>query len=123
MPQIDNTATYPANGADAAQFRRLSAGYTNAQTGTTYTIVAADNGVTITLNNPSPITVTVPSGLGANFCCRLVQIGGGQVTVVAGSGVNVNSYSSQLKLIGQFTSADLWAYAADTFILEGATTA
>lgn len=123
MPQINDTVAYPANGADAAQFRRLSNGFTNAQTGTTYTLTSADNGVVVTCSNASAITVTVPSGLGANFCCRIVQLGAGQVSIAPGSGVTLNSYSAQRKLLGQFTSADLWAYAADTVLLEGATVA
>lgn len=123
MAQIDNTVAYPANGPDAAQFRRLSSGYTNAQVGTTYTLVAADNGVTITFNNPSPITVTVPSGLGENFWCNLVQIGAGQVTIAAGAGATVNSYGQQKKLVGQYADAGLWAYSADTFHLSGLLTA
>lgn len=122
MAQINDTVAYPANGDDAAQFRRLSNGYTNPQTGTTYTLVAADNGVTITCSNASAITVTIPSGLGANFCCRIVQLGAGQVSVAPGSGVTLNSYQTQRKILGQFTSVDLWAYSANTFLMEGATT-
>lgn len=123
MPQIDNTTAYPANGADALQFRRLSGGYTNVQTGTTYTLQAADLGVVVTLNNTSPITVTVPSGLGANFYCRLIQIGTGQVTVQAGGGVTLNSYASQFKIIGQHAGVDLWAYGVNVFNMGGATAA
>lgn len=123
MPQINDTVAYPANGPDAAQFRRLANGFTNPQTGTNYTLVSADNGVVVTFSNSSAITVTIPSGLGANFCCRIIQIGTGQVSIAPGSGVTLNSYSAQRKLLGQYTSADVWAYLADTFILEGATTA
>jgi len=122
VAQINDTVAYPANGDDAAQFRRLSNGYTNAQTGTTYTLVAGDNGVTVTCSNASAITVTIPSGLGANFCCRIVQLGAGQVSVAPGSGVTLNSYQTQRKILGQFTSVDLWAYSANTFLMEGATT-
>lgn len=122
MPLINDAVSYTADGNTAAEFRRLSNGYTNAQTGTSYTLVAADNGVTITCSNASAITVTIPSGLGANFCCRIVQLGAGQVSVAPGSGVTLNSYQSQRKVLGQFTSVDLWAYAANTFLLEGATT-
>lgn len=122
MALINDTGAYPANGNDAKEFRRLSNGYTNAQSGTSYTVVAADNGVTITCSNASNITVTVPSGLGANFCCRIVQLGAGQVSITPGSGVTLNSYQSQRKILAQFTSVDLWAYVADTFLMEGATT-
>lgn len=123
MPQIDNTTEYPANGTDALQFRRLAGGYTNAQTGTSYTLQASDLGLVVTLNNTSPITVTVPSGLGADFYCRLIQLGTGQVTVQAGSGVTLNSYASQFKIIGQHAGVDVWAYSSNVFNMGGATAA
>jgi hypothetical protein len=91
---------------------------TNAQTGATYTLQASDNGVTVTLSNASPITLTVPSGLGANFGCVLIQIGAGQVTVAA-SGVTLNSYAALVKLAGQHAAATLFAYVANTFNLSG----
>src|ERR1051326_6716360 len=52
----------------------------NTQTGTTYTLLASDNGKIVTCDNGSAITVTVPSGLGAGFNCLVIQIGAGQVT-------------------------------------------
>src|SRR5262245_37938289 len=60
----------------------------NAQTGTTYTLAASDNGKIITLNNAAAITLTVPAssslvGSGSLFSCMLVQLGAGQVGVVA----------------------------------------
>lgn len=91
---------------------------TNAQTGTTYTLQASDNGVVVTLSNASAITLTVPSGLGANFACMLIQIGAGQVTVVA-SGVTLNSYAGLVKLAGQHAAANLFAYVSNTFNLSG----
>ena len=58
----------------------------NAQTGTTYTLVATDCGKLITLNNASPITVTFPqqstTTTSTGFWCRLRNIGAGTVTVV-----------------------------------------
>ena len=123
MPQIDNTTAYPSNGADALQFRRLANGYTNAQSGTTYSLAAADNGVIVTLNNSSAITVTIPSGLGANFNCVLWQTGTGQVSITPGSGVTLNSYSSQRKILGQYVSVFVWARASDDYIMDGGLTA
>jgi hypothetical protein len=92
---------------------------TNAQTGTSYTLQASDNGVTVTLSNASPITLTVPSGLGANFGCMLIQIGAGQVTVTPSS-TTVNSFGGFTKLAGQYAAATLFAYVSNTFELTGA---
>ncbi len=123
MALINDTVSYPTNGADAAQFRRLGNGFTNPQTGTSYTLTADDNGCVVTLSNASAITVTIPSGLGAYFSCVLWQTGAGQVSVAPGSGVSLNSYSAQRKLIGQYVSAFVYARASDDFIMDGGLTA
>lgn len=90
----------------------------NAQTGTSYTLVASDNGKVVTLSNASAITLTVPSGLGAGFGCTLIQIGAGQVAVTASS-TTINSYTSLTHLAGQYAAASLYAYVANTFSLAG----
>lgn len=119
MPAIN---TYSIDSDTAKQFRRLALGTINAQTGTTYTVLASDNGGTITLSNTSPITLTVPSGLGADFQCRVLQISTGQVTVT-GSGATINAYSGWVKLAGQHAGATLIATAANVFNLSGNLTA
>jgi hypothetical protein len=90
----------------------------NAQTGTTYTLLAGDNGKIVTLSNGAAITLTVPASLGLGFACELIQIGAGQVTCAA-SGVTLNSRGALLNLIGQHSRASLVAYAADVFNLSG----
>lgn len=90
----------------------------NAQTGTTYTLVAGDSGKVITLSNAAAITLTVPSGLGANFSCEVIQIGAGQVTVVA-SGVTLNSYGGAVAFAGQHAAVTMVAYVANVFNLSG----
>jgi hypothetical protein len=97
----------------------------NAQTGTTYEIASTDAGKVITLDNASAIIVDVPSGLGANFNCTLVQLGAGQVTIQpkAASGVSINSRSNHDKIAGQYGVASLLSYADTTWILAGDTSA
>jgi hypothetical protein len=94
----------------------------NAQTGTTYTLLSSDAGKVITLDNASAITLTVPTGLGANFNCTLVQLGAGQVTI-SGSGTTVSNRSSDTKIAGQYGVATLLSYADTTWVLAGDTTA
>jgi len=93
----------------------------NEQNGTTYTLLSSDAGKVITLNNASAITLTVPTGLGANFNCTLVQLGAGQVTI-SGSGTTVSNRSSHTKIAGQYGVATLLSYADTTWILAGDTT-
>ena len=67
----------------------------NAQTGTTYTTVLADNGKLVTLTNGSSIAVTIPPNssvaypVGAQI--NMAQLDVGQVTVSGGVGVTVVS--------------------------------
>lgn len=90
----------------------------NAQTGTTYTLLASDNGKIVKLTNASAITLTVPAGLPIGFSCQIVQGGAGDITIAA-SGTTVNSCGSLLTIAGQYASASLFSDAADTFILAG----
>jgi hypothetical protein len=93
----------------------------NAQTGTTYTLVAADNNKIVTLENAAAITLTVPAGLGAGFNCLIVQLGAGQVTIAA-SGTTIHNRQSHTKLAGQYASATIAAYSSNNFIMQGDTT-
>ena len=58
----------------------------NAQTGTTYTVVAGDCGKVITFNNASPVAVTLPQAgtsgfLTGTFFVRFQNLGAGTVTI------------------------------------------
>ena len=94
----------------------------NTQTGTTYTLVLADAGKLITLNNGSAITLTVPTNATVAFATGtridLTQLGAGQVTV-AGAGVTFNSKGAKLKITGQYSAATLIKIATDTWVLIG----
>jgi hypothetical protein len=95
----------------------------NAQTGTTYTLVLADAHKVVTLNNSSAITLTVPPNSSVAFeigdQVNLLQLGAGQVTVAAGSGVTLRSEGSKVKLTGQYALATLVKIATDEWVLVG----
>lgn len=120
MPEID---TYAVTSDTAKDFRRLALGFVRDVSGTTDTILAADNGCVVRYTSASAVTVTIPAGLGANFSCTLIQWGGGQVTVSAGSGATLNSEDAQYKTSGQYAGVDVVAVAADTFWMGGSTAA
>ena len=64
----------------------------NAQTGTTYTLVASDSGKLVTTSNASAITLTVPpSVFAAGEQINVQSIGAGLTTLAAGSGVTITS--------------------------------
>lgn len=95
----------------------------NAQTGTTYTLVAADAGKLLTLSNASAVTVTVPPNSSVPFAVDtqidLIAKGAGQVTIAAGSGVTINSKGGNLKLSARYSAATLHKDATDTWHLVG----
>jgi len=90
----------------------------NTQTGTTYTLVDADHGKLVTLNNASAITLTVPSGLRSDFECAVLQLGAGQATFTASS-TTLNNRSSYTKTAGQYALAGIRHYATNTFVTTG----
>lgn len=95
---------------------------TNTQTGTTYTLVAGDNGKLVTLDNASAITVTVPTNVSVPYATgaqiALAQIGAGQVTVVGDTGVTVNA-TPGLKLRAQYSGAGLIKIGTNSWLLFG----
>jgi hypothetical protein len=99
----------------------------NAQTGTTYTLVLADSGKFVTQSNASAITTTIPPNTDVAFPIgtqvNLLQLGAGQVTVAAGSGVTIRSEGSKLKLKGQYATATCVKIATDDWVFLGNTAA
>jgi hypothetical protein len=92
----------------------------NEQTGTTYTLVAGDNGKVIKFTNGSAITLTLPSGLGEGFNCTVIQYGAGQITFSTSSSTLYNR-QSHTKTAGQYAVAGLISCVADVFVLAGDT--
>jgi hypothetical protein len=91
----------------------------NAQTGTTYTLVAADSGKLVTTSNASAITVTVPSGVfTAGEQINLQSIGVGQTTI-ASDGTTTITSTPGLKIRAQYSAATLICTGTNTFTLIG----
>jgi hypothetical protein len=88
-------------------------------TDATGNITSADNGGMVICDSGSGQTITVDPDLGVNFNCLVIQIGAGQVTLDAGSGVTLNNADSFLAISAQYGAATLYAYAPDTFYLGG----
>ena len=98
----------------------------NAQTGTTYTFVLADNGKVVTASNASAITVTIPPissvayATGAQL--NIIQKGAGQVTFAQGSGVTIRSTGATAtapKLRAQYSSATCIHEGSDVWYVVG----
>jgi hypothetical protein len=95
----------------------------DAETGTTYTLVAGNLNQLVTLNNASPITLTVPpSVFSAGDVINIAQIGAGQVTLAQGAGVTITSTGatpSAPKLRAQHSAASIICTVADAFLVVG----
>lgn len=98
----------------------------NAQTGTTYTFVLADNGKLVTASNAAAQTYTIPLNSSVAYATgaqiNVIQIGAGQVTFVGAGGVTVASTgatSASPKLRAQYSSATLIKVATDTWYVIG----
>ncbi len=96
------------------------------ETGTTYTVVAADSGKTIDLANAAAITVTVPNSLAVGFTCKFRQAGAGQVTIAAGASATMRQRQSHTKTAGQWAEVGIEVRAnaggsAAEFVLTGDT--
>jgi hypothetical protein len=98
----------------------------NAQTGTTYTTVLADNGKLVTQTNASAITTTIPPNssvaypVGAQL--NVAQLGAGQVTFAQGAGVTIVSTgatASAPELRAQYSTATAIQTATDTWLVVG----
>jgi hypothetical protein len=95
----------------------------DAEIGTTYTLVAGNLNQLVTLNNASPITLTVPpSVFSAGDVINIAQIGLGQVTLAQGAGVTINSTGATAtapKLRVRYSAASIICTASNTFLVVG----
>lgn len=90
-------------------------------TGVAYTLKPSDNGKVIDCTSASPVTLTVPAGLGATFTCVIEQNGVGAVTPTA-SGTTIRSLSSFTATAGQYAvAAIVFTSTPDVYNFSGAT--
>jgi hypothetical protein len=96
----------------------------NAQTGTTYTLVAGDAiNTLVQLNNASAITLTCPpSVFSIGDQINVYQRGAGQVTFAQGSGVTIRStgaVSTAPNLRAQYSAATVICIGVSEFLIVG----
>lgn len=97
----------------------------NAQTGTSYTLQASDDGAVVTLDNAGIITLTLPDSLDAGFNCLIIQLGAGQVQTAVSGGATVDNRQGHTDLFGQYSVGSLVVVAnpgsAAEYVLAGDT--
>lgn len=100
---------------------------TNAQTGTTYTLILSDTGKYVEMNNASANTLTVPPNSSVAFPIgtevTVIRTGAGLTTIAPGAGVTINYYSvsgsATRSIKAQWAAATLIKRATDTWVLIG----
>jgi hypothetical protein len=95
----------------------------NAQTGTTYTLVAADSGKLVTSSNASPVVITIPpSVFAAGEQINVQSIGAGLTSFAQGAGVTITSTGATATapiLRAQFSACTIVCTASNTFTVIG----
>ena len=94
----------------------------NAQTGTTYTLVATDKAKLVTTSNASPVTVTIPADVFvAGNQINIQSIGVG-LTTISGGSVTITSTgasSSAPVLRARYSAATIICTASNVFTIVG----
>ena len=95
----------------------------NAQTGTTYTLVASDSAKLVTTSNASAVTVTIPpSVFSAGNQINVQSIGVGLTSFVAGAGVTITSTGATAAapvLRKRYSACTIICTASNTFTVVG----
>jgi hypothetical protein len=95
----------------------------NAQTGTTYTLVASDSAKLVTTSNASAVTVTIPpSVFTAGNQINLQSIGVGLTSFVAGAGVTITSTGASAAapiLRARYSACTIICTASNVFTVIG----
>ena len=95
----------------------------NAQTGTTYTLVASDSAKLVTTSNASAVVVTIPpSVFSAGNQINVQSIGVGLTSFVAGAGVTITSTgatSAAPGLRARYSACTIICTASNVFTVIG----
>ena len=95
----------------------------NAQTGTTYTLVASDSAKLVTTSNASAVTVTVPpSVFSTGNQINVQSIGVGLTSFAAGAGVTITSTGATASapiLRARYSACTIICTGSNTFTIIG----
>ena len=95
----------------------------NAQTGTTYTLVASDSAKLVTTSNASAVVVTIPANVfSAGNIINVQSIGVGLTTFAAGAGVTITSTGATAAapiLRARYSACTIICTGSNTFTIIG----
>lgn len=90
----------------------------SAKTANTYTLQANDSGSTLTFNNTTITTITIPASLPVGYRVYCLMLGTGNVTFTNATGVTMVSSGSNT-ISTRYGSASVLSYAANSHVLNG----
>lgn len=94
-----------------------TSGGINAQTGTTYTVLAADKGKLITANNGGTVTFSLGAALGSSWFCDVENIGSGSLKLTGVGGATIDGVSNLF--ISQFLGCRVFCDGTNFFTVRG----
>ena len=102
----------------ASTLSGFAANFNNIITGSTYSLLASDNGKIISINVSSAFSLTIPTGLPVGFNCTIVQYGSGQITLL-NSGTTLKNRNNYNKSAGQYSIITIVNMGSETYITSG----
>ena len=124
---INDDSSYAATITNALAEKSPLYPSTNAQTGSTYTLILTDAGKYVEMNNASSNTLTVPLNASVAFPIgteiTIIQTGAGTTTISPAAGVTVDYYSltgaGTRTIKARWAAASLIKRATNTWVLIG----
>jgi hypothetical protein len=114
LGNVSTTGTLTGGSSSTSSISGFGANI-NSQSGTTYTILATDNGKVIQSTGASAMTITIPTGLPTGFNCTVVQMGAGQITF-AGTYVNRTGFT---KSASQYSVISILHFGSNSILVTG----
>ena len=114
LGNVSTTGTLTGGSSNTSSISGFGANI-NSQSGTTYTILATDNGKVIQSTGASAMTITIPTGLPTGFNCTVVQMGAGQITF-SGTYVNRTGFT---KTASQYSVVSIIHFGSNSILVTG----
>ena len=119
ISKSDGAGGYDSKYITGAELRQIELN----KEGASYVLVLADLNRLVEMENGSANNLTIPPNSSVAFPVGSViyisQLGAGQTTIVAGSGVTLRSSGGKNKLAAQYAMGRLIKRATDTWYLSG----
>ena len=115
---VSTTGSLSGGNLASSTLSGFVANFNTITSGSSYSLLATDNGKILNINVASAFTLTIPSGLPVGFNCTVVQYGTGQIVLTA-SGTTLKNRNSFTKSAGQYSIITIINMGTETYITSG----